>query len=204
MRISRIELLGGNCPPLKPSMKIDPPDGPAEGPAKACRSACKSSGLSPSASRSLPDNTNALAFEAASVLTAGPALSRTSTSCLVAVIFKVRFSVCEPGLSVTRTGFASVIAGALAWSTYSPGGRSENTYDPRSFDATERRMPPGPVSVTLAFGTRAPVSSATSPRREAVCAKVHGLEKRRNESRRRGLATRKIPPSGYAAYLKMG
>ena len=41
MRISRIDSLGGSCPPLKPSTKIAPPLGPAEGPASACRSACQ-------------------------------------------------------------------------------------------------------------------------------------------------------------------
>src|SRR5437764_165939 len=62
MRISRIDSFGGSCPPLKPSMKMEPPPGPAAGPASAFRSAARSSGLSDNASRSSPRMTSALAL----------------------------------------------------------------------------------------------------------------------------------------------
>ena len=75
MRISRIDSLGGNWPPLNPSTKMEPPLGPAEGPASACRSAARSSGSSERASRSAPRSTTALALLEESVLKAGAAFS---------------------------------------------------------------------------------------------------------------------------------
>ena len=152
MRISRIELFGGNWPPLKPSMKNCAPFGPAAGPASASRSACRSSGSSGSCSRS------------ASFKTSAPTLLDASVeSCAADVIghlYLLRF-----GGNLQRDIEADRLAGGTSRSARDEwhkavGIRADVVFSGRNVGdrvaplaiVFTERVTPLPVATTVAFG----------------------------------------------------
>src|ERR1019366_4878744 len=197
MRISRIDSLGGNCPPLNPSTKMEPPLGPADGPANACRSAARSSGSSESASRSDPRSTTALALLEESVLKTD-AESSTVTFSDTDATLRVRVRVCGPACNVILTAWAWISCGAVAWTEYSPGGTPSNEYVPLGSATDVRAGSAELLKVTLAAGTRAPLSSVTCPRNVAVCANRLGarIDSSKKQQRRVRLIMKQacIPP----------
>ncbi len=144
-------------------MKICPPFGPAAGPASASRSACKSSGSSDSMSRSASLRISAPAFFEGSVSTC--CVSATVTTCLSASTLSFASKVSARPAATSMSVFStSVKPVAIMRTVYLPAGRPAMAKAPLlSVSATFTTLF-APVTVTVAFGTKAPEGSYTVPR----------------------------------------